>query len=151
MGKNAYVKNCSWSLTLHNVSINTKAFTSSTIRAYNFTFLNVSINTVLVYCRRCGNHRFTFHNVSINTMNEWLIYRTYESLHSTIFLLIQHGKLAYKSEKLFTFHNVSINTCRPMSSAWCLPTLHSTMVLLIRGEAARGFCCWQLYIPQCFY
>ena len=55
-----------------------------------FTFHNVSINTQWKQTDSARNWRFTFHNVSINTEVAAHWEQLWNSLHSTMFLLIQN-------------------------------------------------------------
>ena len=95
------------------------------------------------------------------------------TLHSTMFLLIQHGIIQPRSLMIFTFHNVSINTEFEIAmQASRIVTLHSTMFLLILAVEKLGrdapdstfhnvsintersyqtVNLHYLYIPQCFY
>ena len=119
-----------------------------------FTFHNVSINTSTQLSRTASAPRFTFHNVSINTLRPGVEDRPLRYLHSTMFLLIQHGPaelhglhanlhstmfllILRSSTKWmsasgeFTFHNVSINTTERAEDRKDVANLHSTMFLLI--------------------
>ena len=97
---------------------------------------------------------FTFHYVSINTSNVLQVQPIFQTLHSTIFLLIQirppkmraygffftfhyvsiNTRMATQEDFdkfYFTFHYVSINTRMLTPEYLRQITLHSTMFLLI--------------------
>ena len=77
----------------------------------HFTFHYVSINTETYRKWNQEIYRFTFHYVSINTQVPEIYHDPVETLHSTMFLLIQpwhHRKPRH--HRNFTFHYVSINT-----------------------------------------
>ena len=75
--------------TFHNVSINTVQTQPGILPMSDFTFHNVSINTSETMAKQYVGTFFTFHNVSINTRNFKVNLIFTQSLHSTMFLLIQ--------------------------------------------------------------
>ena len=139
-----------------------------------FTFHYVSINTMIEAIHKIQDNFFTFHYVSINTSNVLQVQPIFQTLHSTMFLLILPWRTSISKHAVFTFHYVSINTDMRVGSAPVVRTLHSTMFLLIQDQSViinctgifftfhyvsinTVFACsgqffsFILYIPLCFY
>ena len=139
--------------TFHNVSINTVQTQPGILPMSDFTFHNVSINTSETMAKQYVGTFFTFHNVSINTRNFKVNLIFTQSLHSTMFLLIQVLWLWLLTHTIVTLHSTMFLLIRGLSALqWLLQiSLHSTMFLLIHSSVRSDSSVILLYIPQCFY
>ena len=100
---------------------------------------------------RTHGNIFTFHYVSIKSPVD--VASEIESLylHSTMYLLNQHGnKHKCKVQFLFTFHYVSIKSLSGDNLTQMVQDLHSTMYLL-NPCGWQDHILYQIYIPLCIY
>ena len=74
-----------------------------------------------------------------------------QTLHSTMFLLIPEEHIYFTLLSIFTFHNVSINTGGLAGAVGNVDyfTFHNVSIKTVDGSCDREG--YLLYIPQCFY